>query len=189
MNNPKKYELLKISTISSLKICPQTLLVEEINERYPYLEGLPLECYQSASARILIEVDHARLVNIITSREDKDNEPIAVQTRLGWMVFGNCTGKEKEERYVNYHSVQTCECNRVPGEDLHKLVKSYFSLDSLGVSKPDKLLVSQQDQRAQMLLETLTRLTDGRYESGLLWKYDGVRLPDSEAMARKHWRC
>lgn len=30
VNNPKKYELSNISTISSLKIRPQTLLVEEI---------------------------------------------------------------------------------------------------------------------------------------------------------------
>ncbi|XP_065079701.1 uncharacterized protein LOC135702570 [Ochlerotatus camptorhynchus] len=185
----KKYELSGVYTMSSLQIRPQTLLLAEIQRKYPYLAGLPLESYHNVSPRILIGLDHARLGHAIKSREGKDHEPIAVKTRLGWMVFGNCAGKEEATRYVNYHSVQTCECNRDPDEDLHKIVKSHFSLDSLGVVKPDKLLVSHQDQRAQMLLETLTRRTADRYESGLLWKYDNVRLPDSQPMALKRWRC
>ncbi|XP_062538843.1 uncharacterized protein LOC134207141 [Armigeres subalbatus] len=89
----------------------------------------------------------------------------------------------------NSTNVQTCECNREPDDDLHKVVKSYFSLDSLGVVKPDKLLISHQDQRAQALLETKTRYVGGRYESGLLWKYDDVRLPDNRAMALNRWKC
>lgn len=40
-----------------------------------------------------------------------------------------------------------------------------------------------------MLLESLTRQTNGRYECGLLWKYDQVRLPDSEPMAQRRWKC
>ncbi|XP_055623389.1 uncharacterized protein LOC129766818 [Toxorhynchites rutilus septentrionalis] len=189
VHSSKKYDLSGVDTMSSLQIRPQTLLLAEIQIKYPYLAKLPLESYYDVSPRILIGLDHARLGHAIKSREGGDNEPIAVKTRLGWMLFGNCTAKEKAEQYVNYHSVQTCECNRHPDDDLHKMVKTYFSLDSLGLIKPDKLLVSHQDQRAQMLLDTLTRRIADRYESGLLWKYDDVRLPDSESMALKRWRC
>ncbi|XP_053691781.1 uncharacterized protein LOC128740267 [Sabethes cyaneus] len=190
VHSSKRYELSGVYTMSSLQIRPQTLLLPELQKRYPYLEGLPLEAYNDISPRILLGLDHARLGHAVKSREGHDNEPIAVKTRLGWMVFGNCSNAKETERYVNYHSVKSCECNKDSDEDLHKMVKSYFSLDSLGVVKPDKLLMSQQDQRAQMLLETHTRRTSaGRYESALLWKYDNVRLPDSGAMALKRWRC
>ncbi|XP_062538103.1 uncharacterized protein LOC134206403 [Armigeres subalbatus] len=189
VHSSKKYELSGAYTMPPLQIRPQTLLLAELQKKYPYLTGLPLESYHDVSPRILIGLDNARLGHTIKSREGKDHEPIAVKTRLGWIVFGNSTSQENAERYVNYHSTQVCECNRDSDEDLHKGVKAYFSLDSLGVVKSDKALVSQQNQRAQMLLETLTRRIDGRYESGLLWKYEDVRLPDSKAMALKRWKC
>ncbi|XP_062698444.1 uncharacterized protein LOC134284139 [Aedes albopictus] len=40
-----------------------------------------------------------------------------------------------------------------------------------------------------MFLESLTKRRNGRYECGLLWKYENVRLPDSKAMALKRWEC
>ncbi|XP_065093953.1 uncharacterized protein LOC135714509 [Ochlerotatus camptorhynchus] len=157
--------------------------------KYPHLSGLPLESYHDISPRILIGLDNTDLGHGFKSREGKPNEPIAVKTRLGWMVYGNCTGKQDTIGYLNYHSVQTCECNREYDDGLHKAMKSYFALDSLGIIKPSKLLLSKEDQRAQSLLESLTRPMNNRYESCLLWKYDHVRLPDSKGMAFRRWKC
>ncbi|XP_062713361.1 uncharacterized protein LOC134290277 [Aedes albopictus] len=188
-NEATKFELLGINTLSSLQIRPQTLMLSELQKKFPHLAGLPLESYRDVSPRLLIGLDFANLGHGSNSREGKWNEPIAVKTRLGWMVYGNCTGKEDTIGYTNYHSVQVCECNREYDDNLHKAMKSYFSLDSMGIIKPNKPVLSQEDQRAQMLLESLTRQTNNRYESGLLWKYDQVRLPDSEPMAQRRWKC
>lgn len=184
-----KFELQAINTLSSLQIRPQTLMLEELQKRYPHLVGLPLESYRDVSPRLLIGLNYANLGHGNKSREGKLNEPIAVKTRLGWMVYGNCTGREESAGYMNYHSVQVCECNREYDDSLQRAMKSYFALDSMGIAKPNKLILSQEDQRAQMLLESFTRPTNRRYESGLLWKYDQVRLPNSEAMARRRWIC
>ncbi|XP_062557433.1 uncharacterized protein LOC134222307 [Armigeres subalbatus] len=59
----------------------------------------------------------------------------------------------------------------------------------MGIQNPDKLLLSVEDQRAMDILEAVTRPKDGRFESGLLWKYDAARLPDSKAMALRRWEC
>ncbi|XP_058827850.1 uncharacterized protein LOC131687775 [Topomyia yanbarensis] len=40
-----------------------------------------------------------------------------------------------------------------------------------------------------MLLQSGTRRLDKGYETGLLWRYDDVRLPDSNSMALKHQQC
>ncbi|XP_058816417.1 uncharacterized protein LOC131679698 [Topomyia yanbarensis] len=184
-----KYELSGINTISSLQIRPQTLLTSVLQEKYAHLSGLPLEDYHDVSPRILIGLDHANLGYGMKSREGDRNEPIAVKTRLGWTVYGNCTGKEEIGNHVNFHGVQRCDCTQEYDDGLHRIMKSYFALDSMGVIKPNKLLLSQEDQRAHTLLESLTRSTNKHYECGLLWKYDHVRLPDSEAMAFRRWKC
>ncbi|XP_058456935.1 uncharacterized protein LOC131434288 [Malaya genurostris] len=188
-NPSKSYGLSNVRTIDNLQIRPQTLLISELQQRFRHLLGLPIESYNLVSPRILIGLDHASLGFAMKSREGQRNEPIAVKTRLGWIVFGSCVEGTRAEQYVNYHTLQVCPCNREEGEDLHETVKSYFALDSLGISKPKELLLSHEDQRAQSLLASLTRPSDGRFESGLLWKYDTVRLPDSSSMALRRWRC
>ncbi|XP_058827023.1 uncharacterized protein LOC131687005 [Topomyia yanbarensis] len=140
VDSTKKYNLSSIQTIGALQIRPQTLLVENMQERFQYLRGLPLESYHNVSPRLLIGLDHAGLGYAKESREGKPKEPIAVKTRLGWAVYGSCVGEEKAFRYVNYHSLQVCQCN--------------LEID------------------------------------GALYKaYDNVRLPDSEGVALRRWRC
>lgn len=105
-NEATKFDLSGINTLSSLQIRPQTLMLPELQKKFPHLAGLPLESYRDVSPRLLIGLDFANLGHGNNSREGKWNEPIAVKTRLGWMVYGNCTGKENTVGYTNYHSVQ-----------------------------------------------------------------------------------
>ncbi|XP_058817309.1 uncharacterized protein LOC131680612 [Topomyia yanbarensis] len=188
--NPcKKFPLSEVHTVGNLQLRSQTLLVPEMREKYRYLEGLPLESYEEVSPRLLIGLDHAILGNVTKCREGKPSEPIAVKTRLGWMVYGCCSRDVNSYSQLNHHSVQRCQCDNKSNEDLHEAMKQYFSMESLGISKPNKLLLSKDDQRANELLQSLTKRTSGRYESGLLWRYDNVRLPDSEQMALRRWEC
>ncbi|XP_055614842.1 uncharacterized protein LOC129761157 [Toxorhynchites rutilus septentrionalis] len=187
-NTSQKYHLTSVRTIQELKLRPQTLIASDVQSRYTHLAGIPLESYTEVSPRILIGLDNARLGHAFKSREGKPCEPIAVKTRLGWIVYGNCSSKQLFGSHINYHAVQVCECNEGSDENLHAAMKTYFTLDSMGIFKPDKLHLSVDDQRATKILETVT-LKEGRFESGLLFKYDTVRLPDSKAMALKRWEC
>ncbi|XP_055542826.1 uncharacterized protein LOC129728414 [Wyeomyia smithii] len=185
----KKYKLSLVHTVESLKIRPQTLRYADIQAKYPYLAGLPIASYENAYPRILIGVDNLSVGNVQKSREGRIQEPIAIKMRIGWTIYGKCATEDKIEHSVNYHSVKVCQCNKDLDEDLHQMVKSFFTLDSIGISEPVKLLQSKEDVRAQMLLETLTKPGNGWYESELLWKYENVRLPDSKEMALKRWQC
>ncbi|XP_062700521.1 uncharacterized protein LOC134284941 isoform X2 [Aedes albopictus] len=185
----KKFRLGEVHTVENLQLRPQTMLVDEMQGKYQYLKGLPVESYQEVSPRLLIGLDHASLGNVMKCREGKPNEPIAVKTRLGWMIFGCCSRTTTSVNHINHHRVQLCQCESNSNEELHEAMKQYFSLESMGISKPSKLLLSNEDHRANELLETLTRNTNGRYECGLLWRYDNVRLPDSKPMALRRWEC
>ncbi|XP_065094088.1 uncharacterized protein LOC135714635 [Ochlerotatus camptorhynchus] len=47
-----------------------------------------------------------------------------------------------------------------------------------------------EEQRAYKILEETTRRTStGKYETGLLWKYDYIEFPDSRPMAERRFKC
>ncbi|XP_062710719.1 uncharacterized protein LOC115269391 [Aedes albopictus] len=188
-NTSQRHKLADVRTIKELKLRPQTLIASEMQSRYRHLAGIPFDSYIDVSPRILIGLDNAQLGHAFKSREGKPSEPIAVKTRLGWIVYGSCSSIQHSESHINYHAVQVCECNEASDESLHTAMKNYFALDSMGISKPEKKLLSVDDQRAMEILEAVTYRKDGHYESGLLWKYDAVRLPDSKAMALRRWEC
>ncbi|XP_058838795.1 uncharacterized protein LOC131694256 [Topomyia yanbarensis] len=118
-------------------------------------------------------MNNCRLGHVLDSREGRENEPIAAKTRLGWF-------------HRSYH---ICACNKGNDDDLPSAVKEYFALDSMGIVSPRKILQSKEDERALHLLEKCTTLKNGRYESGFLWKYNDVRLPNSRAMALMRTKC
>lgn len=49
-------------------------------------------------------------------------------------------------------------------------------------------LESAEDRRARKILETTTKRVGERFETGLLWKVDDVRFPESFNMAMKRLR-
>ncbi|XP_058464118.1 uncharacterized protein LOC131438258 [Malaya genurostris] len=188
-NNQRKYRLSCVRTVKELQLPHQTLIMEELNKKFTHLQGLPIGTYYHAVPRILIGLDHASLGYALEGREGAINEPVAVKTRLGWTVYGSSNQNPSTYQFVNHHSTRVRQCDCKTDEDLHNSMKEYFSLDSMGVVKPATCLLPSTEQRAQDILNKTTRRIDGQYEVGLLWKYDNVRLPDSQAMAMRRWKC
>ncbi|XP_017468478.1 PREDICTED: uncharacterized protein LOC108360623 [Rhagoletis zephyria] len=74
---------------------------------------------------------------------------------------------------------------------LDEAMKSYFSIESIGVSIANKPLRSKEDERSLQIVEKTTKYlsSEKRWERGLLWKFDSVELPDSYNMAIKRLNC
>ncbi|XP_058816404.1 uncharacterized protein LOC131679685 [Topomyia yanbarensis] len=188
-NNHHKYQLSGVRTVEELKLPHQTLIMKELEQKYAHLKGLPIDTYYHAIPRIIIGLDNTTLGHTLKGREGGANEPVAIKTRLGWTVYGSCNPNYSTSQFINHHSLQARHCDCKSDEELHKFMKEYFLLDSMGVVKLTTSLLSTEDQRAQNMLKEMTRPTNGRYETGLLWRYDNVRLPDSKAMATRRWHC
>ncbi|XP_065095601.1 uncharacterized protein LOC135717439 [Ochlerotatus camptorhynchus] len=180
----------KVHTVDDLALPRQTLAMEELARNYHHLEGLPVDAYRNVRPRMLIGMDNYRLGHALDSREGRKEEPIATRTRLGWIVFGPCSlGSLPATNFTAHHSFHVCPCCERSDAELHNAVKAYFSLDSIGVTSPVKPLLSKDDERAEQLLKSMTQLKERRYETGLLWRYDDVRLPDSKPMAMRRLIC
>ncbi|XP_058816368.1 uncharacterized protein LOC131679652 [Topomyia yanbarensis] len=188
IHDTKVHQIPKVHTVQRLALPRQTLALDELQLRYPYLHDLPADSYYNVEPRILIGIDSCHLGHTLDSREGKKNEPIATRTRLGWIVFGPCS-VIPQISYMAHHSFHVCQCCKRNDAELHKTVKAYFALDSIGIGHNIKPLLSKDDERAQQLLKSLTHVKDRRYETGLLWRNDDVRLPDSKPMAARRLSC
>lgn len=184
-NQDRRFPLSTVRTVKELLLPLQTLDAAELKQLYPHLRGLPLQSYREARPRILIGMKHVSVGVVLKCKEGKFEDPIAVKTRIGWTVCGKLSRSAEESAQCMVH---VCTEDQDSDEQLHHAMKAYFALDSLGVAKPiGNLILSSEDQRAKHLLESTTRFLDNRYEVGLLWRHDNIRLPDNQAMAlRRH---
>ncbi|XP_055604832.1 uncharacterized protein LOC129753060 [Uranotaenia lowii] len=165
INGGEKHLLTAVRTVRNLGLPKQTINYPDLVKLYPHLRGLPVESYNEATPSILIGVDHARL------------------TRLGWVVFGGrgLTAEQSRAR------VNVCSC--APDEHLEDIVREFVSSDTIGIQgqlPPE----CEEDMRARKILEeTTVRTASGRIQTGLLWRSDCVKLPNSYHMAKKRNDC
>ncbi|XP_055918535.1 uncharacterized protein LOC129950632 [Eupeodes corollae] len=189
----KRFKIPIIRTVKSLNLPQQSLDVEELRAKYPYLRGYPIQSYEKAVPRLLIGLDNLKLAIPLKVVEGGEGDPVATKTRLGWVAYGpsSVTDNNTGESFHSYY--HECECATAKLSDadytLHNMMKDYFSLDSLGVGEPKGLLRSQDDERACKMLESLTIRIGCRFTTGLLWKYENIKLPESFQMALKRHHC
>ncbi|XP_062699205.1 uncharacterized protein LOC134284407, partial [Aedes albopictus] len=183
--NAQKFQLSGVRTVEELMLPYQSLDMEQMIQRYPHCCNLPIESYSHVRPQILIGSKHAAAGLVLKSKEGNLDEPIAVKTRLGWTIYGGCSTDESTN--ISHYSFHVCETDAQNDELLHQTVKEYFSLDSLGISKPGTKLLSTENQRAISLLQNLTKFNGKQYETGLLWRHDGTRLPDNKEMPLRRY--
>ncbi|XP_058816853.1 uncharacterized protein LOC131680147 [Topomyia yanbarensis] len=170
-NRSRKYSLNGVRTVKELLLPPQTLNMEELCEQYPHLRDLPITSYQNVRPRIMIGIKDQHLSLVQKSREGALHQPVAVKTRLGWTVCGGNLENTADLVHPVFH---VCDHESSSELDLHKAMKEYFTIE---------------EERAQSLLQTHTVFKGNRYETGLLWHYENVRLPDNHFMALRRLQC
>ncbi|XP_065085710.1 uncharacterized protein LOC135707754 [Ochlerotatus camptorhynchus] len=134
--------------------------------------------------RCLKGLDNTKMKNTLKMREGKANEPVAAKTRLGWVLYGQAGVTNQGSTHRILHV-----CTSHHDDDLHELVKQFFLIESVGVSASNPM-ESADDRRAREILEATTvRTSSGRFQTGLLWKYDDINLPNSRPMAERRLNC
>ncbi|XP_065088324.1 uncharacterized protein LOC135709839 [Ochlerotatus camptorhynchus] len=180
----KVYQLSEVYTVENLGLPEQSIDVDELAKQYKHLQRLPVKSFQRATPGLLIGVNNIHLLNTAKIREGKEQEPIAAKTRIGWVVCGCLRGEENQFLHRQMHI-----CAELTELDLHNYVREFFSVESIGVAVAPNL-EGKDDQRARLILEgTTIRKTDGKFETGLLWKQDDFEFPDSRPMAERRLKC
>lgn len=161
----KQYPMINVHTVDKLDLIVQSQEINSKETHYEHLRNLPFSCYNNAKPSILIGMEHWQLAIPLELREGNWGEPGATRTRLGWVVHG-VHSNELESNLHCFHGTDTDDAY----DQLHNMVKEFYSIESFGVKVPQQMLVSRDDARANAILEQTVKKVDGRYEAGLLWR-------------------
>lgn len=182
--NDRQFQLSDVRTVSKLNLPVQTICKADLALKHTHLRDVPFLDFKNAVPGILIGIDHWKLSMPTEIREASASEPAATKTKLGWVVHGHHNHQNASNIHQNFH---VCQCN--PDAELHDRVNTFFSLENFGVRAPEQALESSEVKRARSIMSSTTIRLDDRYETGLIWKYDEVKLPDSLPMANRRLLC
>ena len=106
-----------------------------------------------------------------------------MKTPFGWCVAGPTNRKEDAiSLALSVFEFDWTEDKR--DMRLHEQVERFWALESHGF-RSDGTSNSLEDERALEILKRTTKLKDGRYEVGLLWRNDNPALPNNRVQAEK----
>ena len=148
-----------------------------IKEKYHHLTVLPNNQIEIKDVKVVIGQDNIHLLVPVDYRRGKKNEPWAIKTKLGWTL---------SEPLLKHEIVQiatvlaTCD-----NDQLSDQVKRWWSMESYS-STFNVSGWSHDDKRALEILEKTTKLTEGRYEVGLLWA-NNIVIPNNYVSAYTHF--
>ncbi|CAG5056933.1 unnamed protein product [Parnassius apollo] len=169
----KDLEEISVQTIKSLNLSPQSVS-RELLQRCSHLTPIKDELiYERSRPTILIGQNNWHLIVTRELISGGKNLPVASLTKLGWVLHGHISGGVKPIKIVNHISTKK-------EEDMEKLIKNYFSLESLGVSarKPTN---DPEERALNILNKTVRRIPNNRYETALLWRTDNECMPSNRA--------
>lgn len=180
----KEYLLREVQTVKDLSLSSQSLDYVALSEQYDYLRNLPVKSYQDLKPRLLIGLNNWKLAVPIEVRLGEQGEPIAAHCSLGWTIFAaNVDEKTPSVHYCNHIQAEVHE------KRLDEILKFYYSIESLGIKPPTDDVASLEERRALETMKSTMRKQGDKFEVGLLWKHDDIRLPESYQMALNRLRC
>ncbi|XP_062556813.1 uncharacterized protein LOC134221640 [Armigeres subalbatus] len=176
----ERFKLSSAHTVNALSLPKQSLPFHEMAERLTHLHDLPILSYVDAEPKVLIGLQNLELFVPLENRIGQPGEPIAVRSVLGWTLYGPCEMNSETNRFVGH-------VRRYDGDrELNEIIRQRFVLEDIGACA--MLPESAEVKRARALLEQTTSRKDCRFVTGLLWKKDDVRLPNSLPMALRRMK-
>lgn len=174
-SDKERFTMKNVHTVKQLNLPTQSFQRSE----FSYFDSLPIEEYINVQPAMLLGLDHAHLTATMATVQAREDSPLAIKTKLGWIAYGptkfSCTPLSV---VLHIHEIN-------PSKELHQLVDEYFATDKFGTGPVQLSIESEDVKRARNIMQTTTRLGDRVYETGLLWSRDTINLPESYEAAVK----
>ena len=179
------YHALTVKSLNvSDRYCPSQLDLSP----WPHLSGLQLpNTAVDVNEVSVLTGQHVPQVHLVLDYcwgDSPQSQPYGMKTPFGWCVAGPTNGKEDENKPVVLSVFEFDWAEDKRDMKLHEQVERFWALESLGF-RSDGTSNSLEDERALEILKRTTKLKDGRYELGLLWRNDNPELPNNRVQAEK----
>ena len=140
-------------------------------EKWRHLHGLQLPDCTRGTVEILLGANVLEAVLQREARIGRAGEPVAVRTAFGWSLTGTIAGFTPAS--TNHRQVMFL---------LRQQVEEWWTTEAFG-TRCDVNESSAEDQRSIQILNNTVKRRENRYESGLLWRNEDVKMPENQATA------
>ena len=165
------HRMNSVRTIEQLNTPTQALKNSDWKE-WKHLHGLVIPEYKGKT-KLLIGMDNYRLIAPRSIVWGPPGLPTATRSLLGWTISGQVKGPRIDNG--------SCYLAAIEEESVDQMVTEYLSSEEAGVTarRPQQ----KRHAHAEATLAATTRFDNGRWETGLLWRSEGLRLPPSRIIA------
>ena len=171
MISPTSVHVKNAWIVDSMKLPSQRINTDKLKNYSKYLAGIQFTPFNICSEiSVLIGADNPMLHMYTNVQIGKENEPVALKTKLGWVIFGG----NKSNRMLSVNTFST-ECN------LDEMVSKFWEIESYGVSEEQSSsILPEIEQRALNILQETTVNKNSRYTVCPLWDSDDILLTDNK---------
>ena len=171
-SHPSPMRITNAWVVPDLRMNVNKIDLTELKKQYPYLLDVPFQSIETATVSVLIGADHPHIHLYTETRSRCENEPVALSTKLGWVLMGG-----------NNYSSGVVRSNKITIK-LDDMVQQFWKLESYGTSSKDNLNeIPSEEKKALKMLESTTSKENCQYKVGLLWKDDNPKLPNNRSLA------
>ena len=159
ITSPTSVHVKNAWIVDSVKLPSQRINTDKLTNCYKHFAGIQFTPFdKSSEISVLIGADNPMLHMHTDVRVGKENEPVALKTKLGWVIFvGN-----KNSKMLSVNAFST-ECN------LDKMVSKFWEIESYGVSgKQSSSIMPEIEQQTLNILQEIIVNKNSRYTDGLL---------------------
>ena len=154
-----------------LKLGDQIVELQELKDRYPHLRNLPDQSYNLNDVQVILGQDCYDIHHPFEFKKSEDKTaPWAVKSKIGWALNGPLPAKQA--------ATLATTATSIADDKLANQLSKWWNIESYA-SNCDVTGHSKEEQRAIKTLEQTTRFNGERYEVGLLWREDEVKLPNN----------
>ena len=165
--------------IASLPVNPPVMSLSSVASRYDHLRDTTFVEIPDKRVRLLIGEDVPEAHWPMKSRIGKRKQPFAVETPLGWVLFGPLSFDEKLLKQAHHICMEDLDVKA----SINELYNNEFhDLEAAGTNHSD------DDKKAICLIRDSITYLDGHYEVGLPWKRP-LKLPNNYRMAFQRIQC
>ncbi|KRZ82023.1 hypothetical protein T08_14190, partial [Trichinella sp. T8] len=177
------YSVSNATTLKKLRIPGGEVKWADWAKDQPKFAKLPLENVSYADVRILLGQDVKELTeNVCTTKVKSDDKKyVAYRCKLGWTISGPRLPSDKEA--VMYYCIINDEIDH--GTALLQEFRNFNSLEGLGITDKSIGLSRHETEDLEHMQNGTVVLSDGRFQSPMLWKWPGGVPPTEEQAKRR----
>ncbi|KRZ66613.1 hypothetical protein T10_7670 [Trichinella papuae] len=166
-----------VRALTMEKLCDNIVLSGISIKAWPHLRGLGLpeeEREEELQVHVVLGIDHFFRMMGTTIVRGGEDDPVAVETCLGWVVCGPQPPPQSQTPVVPVGESSNSECDLI--------LRKFWELEAIGIHPESE---KAQSDKAREEFERSLSYDGVRYTVRLLWKKAGSVLPNNYKLALK----